>query len=73
MGHPRFYQLLEEMKKIHDKKNSDDTKASDPLSNFELVEDFGIPAWVGVLVRMSDKYSRIVQLTNKRSTVKRLK
>jgi hypothetical protein len=41
------------------------SKASDPLSNFKLVEDFGIPAWVGVLVRLSDKYSRIVQLTNK--------
>jgi hypothetical protein len=65
MGHPRFYELLEEMKKIHDRKNSDYSKKEDPLSNFRQVEEFGIPAWVGVLVRITDKYSRIVQLTNK--------
>ena len=44
---------------------SDYSKASDSLSNFKLVEEFGLPVWVGVLVRISDKYSRIVQLTNK--------
>lgn len=65
MGHPRFYQLLEEMKRIHDRKNSDYSKKGDPLSNFRLVEEIGMPAWLGVLVRITDKYSRIVQLANK--------
>ncbi len=64
-GHPRFYELLEEMKRIHDRKNSDYSKKGSPLSNFLLAEDLGIPAWVGVLVRISDKYSRITSLTSK--------
>jgi len=63
--HPRFYELLEEMRRIHDKKNSDYSKSGDPLSNFRLCEDFGIPAWMGVIVRISDKYSRITQLASK--------
>lgn len=65
MGHTRFYELLEEMRSIHDKKNSDYSKKDDPLSNFRLCEDFGMPSWPGILVRMSDKYSRLPQLTIK--------
>jgi len=30
-----------------------------------MSEAFGIPAWKGTLVRMSDKWSRIVQLSQK--------
>lgn len=62
-GHPEFYKLVEEIKEIHSKKNRD-YAGDDPLSNLRLCEQFGIPPWLGVLVRMSDKYSRIVQLAS---------
>lgn len=66
-GHPRFYELLETIAELHSRKNSDYAKKTDPLSNFKECEDFGIPAFNGTLVRMSDKWSRIKQLTKKGS------
>lgn len=62
-GHPRFYELITEICELHDKKNSDYAKDSDPLSNFRMAEGLGVAAWKGVLVRMSDKWSRIQQLS----------
>jgi len=59
-GHPRFYELLEIMKDVHSIKNHDyagDKK--DPLRNFRMCEGMGIEAWQGVLVRISDKISRL--------------
>ena len=65
MGDPRFYKLLEEMRRIHDAKNSDYSRADDHLSNFRMCENFGIPSWLGVMVRISDKFSRIARLSSK--------
>ena len=61
-GHPRFYELLDEIRELHDSKNADYSKDGDPLSNFRLCGAFGIPPWKGALVRMSDKWSRITEL-----------
>jgi len=70
-GHPRFYELIEEIKKTHSDKNHDYATASDPLSNLKLSQEIGIPPWKGVLVRMSDKWSRITQLASgKKAQVK---
>ena len=63
-GHPKFYKLIEELKEIHSSKNHD-YAGQDPLSNLKMSEAFGIPAWKGTLIRMSDKFARIVQLANK--------
>jgi hypothetical protein len=63
-GHPDFYKLIDELKEIHSRKNHD-YAGKDPLSNLKVSESFGIPAWKGCLIRMSDKWSRITQLANK--------
>lgn len=69
-GHPRFRKLLKEMQRIHETKNSDYSEADIPLSNFRLSEKFGVEPYLGVLIRISDKYSRICQLVkNKKSKV----
>jgi hypothetical protein len=68
-GHPRFYQLLDELKDLHDRKNADYSEEDDPLSNLRLCELFGIPAWKGVLVRISDKWSRVAQLASGREAL----
>lgn len=67
-GHPMFYKLLEEMAQLHSRKNHD-YAGDDPLSNLRLCEGFGVPAWKGVLVRMSDKWARLVQLATKEPRV----
>lgn len=58
-----FEKLLAEIQTLHDKKNHDYAKDSDPLSNFRRSEAFGIPAYKGILIRLSDKWSRIEQLS----------
>jgi len=64
MRNPKFKTLLEEIEKLHDSKNHDYTPDADPLANLRRCEAFGIPAWKGVLVRLTDKASRIEQLAS---------
>lgn len=63
-GDPRFYQLLEEIAELHSRKNHDYSKMGEPLSNFTRARDLGVEPWRGVLIRMSDKWSRIEQLAS---------
>jgi hypothetical protein len=61
---PKFHALLDEVRTLHDSKSHDYTPDSDPLSNLRKCELMGVPAWKGVLVRLTDKWSRIEQLSN---------
>ena len=61
-GHPEFYELVIEMCKIHEVKNKGYSKVSDPLSNFREAEDLGITTWLGIGVRLTDKYARFKNL-----------
>ena len=61
-GHPMFHDLLIKMGKIHDAKNAD-YSGGNPLGNFMEAEGFGIDAFKGVLIRLSDKYMRIKSLS----------
>lgn len=61
-GDPRFYRLLDEIAELHSRKNHDYARSDAPLSNFHKAEALGVEAWRGVLVRMSDKWSRLEQL-----------
>jgi len=63
-GHPRFFELLKEMKRLYSLKDRD-YSGEVPLSNFRESEKLGIPAWKGVLIRMGDKWRRIINLANK--------
>lgn len=57
-GHPKFYELLQQMADLHSRKNHD-YAGDDPLSNLRASEEIGIPAWKGILVRLMDKWSRL--------------
>jgi len=61
----RFYELLEEIKNLHDKKRHDYAQESDPFANFRLSELGGIEAWKGIAVRLGDKYSRLMSFIKK--------
>lgn len=64
-GHPRFYEILDQMRDTHDRKNSDYASVGDPLSNLKMSEEIGIPGYVGNFIRMGDKWSRLTQLMKK--------
>ena len=66
-GDPRFYQLLDEIAALHSRKNHDYARTDEPLSNFHRSLALGIEPWRGVLIRMSDKWSRLEQLAGGKS------
>ena len=64
-GHPRFYELLEQMAATHDRKGRDYTShrnGSDPLANYRELEECGVPAYVALVSRLGDKWNRIKSL-----------
>src|SRR6056300_296438 len=61
----RFYDLLQEMRTLHDKKRHDYAQEADPFANFRLSELGGIDAWKGIAVRLGDKYSRLMSFIQK--------
>ena len=58
-GHPRFYEILEQMKELHSRKNHDYAGTSDPLKNLRACERLELKPFMGVLVRLQDKWSRL--------------
>jgi hypothetical protein len=68
-GHPQFYGLLEQIAQLHSNKNHDYSTGDDPLSTFYHSEMLGIPAHIGIFVRLGDKYSRQQSLAVKKAKV----
>ena len=64
MASQRYMEMLDEMKDLHIRKNSGYAGRDNPdaWANFRMSEAFGISAFKGTLVRMSDKWIRIVNL-----------
>lgn len=76
MTREQHIKLLEEKMaknlEIAKKKNADyagERGAEDPFSNFRACEAFGVPTEKGILVRMSDKMSRIGSLLDQEAQV----
>ena len=62
-GDPTYLNLLNEMRDLHKAKNMGYSgKSVDRWANFRLSETLGVPAHLGALVRMSDKWIRITNL-----------
>jgi len=59
-GHPEFLTILVEMCELHSSKSNDYATEESPFSNIELCERAGFPAWKGVIIRLGDKYSRLL-------------
>ena len=64
MPSKQVLQIFEDLKALHIAKDGD-YAGEEPLSNFKRCEAFGVPAWKGALIRLSDKYSRLVSLVGK--------
>lgn len=55
----RFHEILRELGETHDRKSADYGKTGDPLANVRASEEWGIPSWVGAMVRGTDKVRRL--------------
>ena len=65
-GDPRFKQLLDDMWDMHCRKGNDygrkaiaDGSGEDFLANLRASETYGVPAWIGALIRGNDKMIRL--------------
>lgn len=58
----RFHELLAELGVLHDRKQADYGSGDDPFANVRASEDWGVPAWVGAMVRATDKVRRLQSL-----------
>jgi hypothetical protein len=54
-----FAAVLDEILSLHNRKGADYGSGSDPFANVRVAEEYGLPAWVGVQIRLDDKRSRI--------------
>jgi len=59
MSNDMFGEILKEIQETHDHKSKDYGDSKDPLSNIRASERFGIPAWIGAVLRGNDKMTRI--------------
>lgn len=55
----RFHNLLTEIGALHDRKQRDYGKEDDPFANVRASGDWGVPAWVGGMIRLTDKVKRL--------------
>ena len=63
---PAFDGLLRRMGAIHDAKRRDYASNDNPLGNFDAVGILGISPQLGILVRMTDKFTRACNLVRRR-------
>jgi len=54
-----FNRILTEMAALHAKKGKDYGDTTDPYANVRASADFGVPPWVGALIRLNDKITRL--------------
>lgn len=66
-GDPRFHALLKQIGDLHDKKQQDYGTDGDPLANVRASQEWGMPAWVGALLRLNDKVHRLKQFARRGS------
>ena len=58
-GHPEFYNELMTIADIHARKNADYCGERDPLANLKLCMMMNVDPFIGCLVRIGDKFSRL--------------
>lgn len=58
-GSVQFHERLKELGELHNRKQSDYGQPDDPFANIRASERWGVPGWVGALVRAGDKMARL--------------
>jgi hypothetical protein len=55
----RFEDITNQMVALHNKKGADYGSGTDPYANVRASQEFGIAPWIGALVRLNDKITRL--------------
>lgn len=55
----RFHELLGELGELHDRKQADYGREHDPFANVRAASEWGMPGWVGAMLRATDKLRRL--------------
>lgn len=58
-GSARFHEILDSLAFLHDRKQADYGRDHDPFANVRGAEEWGVPGWVGALIRATDKVRRL--------------
>lgn len=58
----RFHEIIQELSDLHDLKQADYGRGDDPFSNVRSSEEWGLPGWVGAMIRAQDKIRRLQSL-----------
>lgn len=61
----RFHELLALAGELHDRKQADYGRGSDPFFNVRASTEWGVPAWIGAMIRLNDKVQRLKSLAAK--------
>ncbi len=62
----RFHDILKTLGSLHDKKQLDYGTDEDPFNNIRAsAKEWGIPAWVGAMLRATDKVRRLQKFADK--------
>lgn len=61
----RFHELLAEVGELHDLKQADYGLDDDPFANVRASAEWGLPAWIGAMVRGTDKVRRLQTFARK--------
>jgi hypothetical protein len=60
-----FSDRLKDMQETHDRKNADYGTAKDRYANIRASGEFGVPPWLGAIIRLNDKITRIKAFAQK--------
>ncbi len=58
-------ELIVEAGELHDRKQADYGRGDDPFANVRASTEWGIPAWVGAMIRATDKVRRLQTFAEK--------
>ena len=59
---PRFAAVIDEIVQMHVRKSADYGTNVDPYANVRASTGWGVPAWVGTMIRANDKVVRLQSL-----------
>lgn len=69
----RYHALLREAGELHDAKQADYGEDDDPFANVRASADFGVPGWIGAILRGNDKMKRLQKAARQRLSGKKVR
>lgn len=55
----KFYQIMGKLMALHAVKQADYGSKEDPFANVRASREFGVPPWLGAIIRLNDKVNRL--------------